>query len=184
MNSNEELALYDLEQFLFQVVSTHYQDGLPISAFEFFSIVIWKANRAKSKVASRLQKKSGQNLETAVAQLVADLRRANTPEDRLRVLFVDWGFWLPMASAILTVFYPEEFTIYYVRVCEYLPAFERLGNKSKFETVWPEYCQFVEAVKMAVPEVHSLRDQDRVLWARSFRRQLGADVTSGFYREQ
>lgn len=162
MNSSEELALYDLERFLLEDVSARYQADLPISAFDFFSIVIWKANRAKSKIALRLQKKTGENLETAVGQLVTDLRRAHTSEDRLRVLFVEWGFWLPMASAILTVFYPEEFTIYDVRVCEYLTAFERLGNRSKFETVWPEYCRFVEAVKVAVPEVQALRDKDRV----------------------
>ena len=183
MDPSEALGLYDLERFLFKDVSVRYQAGLPISAFDFFSIVIWKANRAKSRIAMRLQKKSEQNLEIAVTQVIADLRQAGSSEDRLRVLFVDWGFMLPMASAILTVFYPEEFTIYDVRVCEHIPAFERLGNKSKFEAVWPEYCRFVKAVRMAVPEVPALRDKDRVLWAQSFRRQLEGDIISGFSRE-
>lgn len=50
------LDYYYLEQYLFDVVSARFQTVGTLSAFDFFCIVIWKANRAKSKVAKRLLK--------------------------------------------------------------------------------------------------------------------------------
>jgi hypothetical protein len=48
---------YDLEQYLFRDVNSHFTDNQKLDAFDFFCIVIWKANRAKSRVASLLLKK-------------------------------------------------------------------------------------------------------------------------------
>jgi hypothetical protein len=48
---------YDLEQYLFRDVNSHFRDNRKLDAFDFFCIVIWKANRAKSRVASLLLKK-------------------------------------------------------------------------------------------------------------------------------
>jgi hypothetical protein len=43
---------YDLESYLFQEVSHRFTSRKPLSAFDFFRIVVWKANRSKSKVAA------------------------------------------------------------------------------------------------------------------------------------
>ncbi|PTA68603.1 hypothetical protein [Deinococcus arcticus] len=175
----DDLAYYDLERYLFETVSVRFAADEEISTFDFFCIVVWKANRAKSRVAARLMKRNPE-LDLAVQQLVTEVRSAENAAARLKVLMVDWGFRLPMASAILTVFYPDEFTIYDVRACEQLGNHHKLADIWDFGRLWEGYQGFVAAVQAAVPDHLSLRDKDRVLWARSFRQQLEADTKRRF----
>lgn len=171
---------YDLEAYLFNHVSTTFQQTHTLPAFDFFCIIIWKANRAKSKIAKRLLKR-GPNLEAAVSALMADISSAEGPKARLQVLH-EWGFLLPMASAILTVLFPEEFTVYDVRVCGILKGFEDLQNKTQFEHIWAGYSGYIEAVKSIETANSSLRAKDKFLWAKSFAQQLESDIKDGFTR--
>ena len=176
------LEVYNLEIYLFETVHGRFHEQGHLSAFDFFCIVIWKANRAKSKVAKKLLKKGYDNLDAAVYDLTSGVHSCSSPQDKLRYLW-DWGNWefyLPMASAILTVLYPEEFTIYDERVCSSLGAFSDLKNISKFEKLWPRYLDFRQAVEKAAPEGLTLRDKDRYLWGKSFSRQLVDDLVSKF----
>ena len=174
----DPLPLYDLERYLFDTVSVRFaQEGI-LSSFDFFCIVIWKANRAKSRIAQRLMARVP-NLEDAVRTLTQEIAQAETSRERLRVLLEVWGFRLPMASALLTVFYPEDFTVYDVR------ALEALGNLKDFSELsflklWPRYEAYIKAVRDSGPTERSLRDKDRTLWARSFRAQLEHDLERGF----
>lgn len=171
---------YDLETYIFGEVSTRFQREHALPAFDFFCIVIWKANRAKSKVAKRMLSYGHPDLETAVDALLAQVSDARDAKGRLAVLISLWGFRLPMASAILTVLYPNDFTIYDVRVCEALGAFGNVGNKSSFDAMWAGYAAFVERVRSEVPDESSLRDKDRYLWGMSFANQLRRDVAARF----
>ena len=180
MSDTNFLQYYELEDYLFSVVSTRYAQSKTLTAFDFFCIVIWKSNRAKSKMAKRLMAKGHTNLDAAVASLLAELSEANDNRARLSVLIEGWGFQLPMASAILTVLYPEDFTIYDERVCDVLGDFKDAKNKSKFTSLWERYSAYVAAVKDAVPECSNLRDKDRFLWGKSFATQLQADIQSSF----
>jgi hypothetical protein len=107
---------YNLETYLFEDVhSRFHRDGF-LSAFDFFSIVIWKANRAKTLIARRLLSRAQtEELDSAVRKLSHSIYLADTMRERLRILLEDWGFHLPMASAILTVLWPDFFTVYDVR---------------------------------------------------------------------
>lgn len=185
MTNNNFLQYYDLEGYLFRVVSTRYAQKKTLSAFDFFCIVIWKANRAKSKVADRLLAHgNGQaNLEAAVGILLSAISQANDQKSRLSVLIETWGFRLPMASAILSVLYPEDFTVYDIRVCDVLGNFKDAQYKTNFTTLWERYSAYVAAVKAAVSEHFSLRDKDRFLWGKSFATQLHNDIQSSFSRE-
>src|SRR4051812_26005882 len=80
---------HQLEQYVFDDVATSFRAGLTLSAFDFFCIVIWKANRAKSKIAKKLlERQPGYaNLEVAVAQLSVELFAGNSSRDRLEVLW-------------------------------------------------------------------------------------------------
>lgn len=178
------LQYYDLERYLFDVVSARYAKSRTLNAFDFFSIVIWKANRAKSKVADRLLKhpKGYSDLESATRVLIASIRRAKSVKQRLSVLIEDWNFRLPMASAILTVLYPDDFTVYDFRVCEVLGRHRGLSNKKSFSKLWLGYVAYLADVKAAASHLESLRDKDRYLWGQSFRRQLVRDVKSCFRR--
>lgn len=177
------LQYYDLEGYLFDVVSRRFAHGKKVTAFDFFCIVIWKANRAKSKVARRLLGHcKGQGIEATVNTLLTEIAGAEDSMRRLTVLIDGWGFRLPMASAILTVLYPEEFTVYDIRVCDVLDDFHGLENRTKVATLWDRYDDYIKAVKKAVPKNLSLRDKDRLLWGKSFAQQLKTDIESSFER--
>jgi hypothetical protein len=152
-----------------------------------FSIIIWKANRAKSKLAHRLlQRQKSKNLDAVSEEFTRALFEAASAESRLILAMDVWGFYLPMASAILTVLWPEDFTVFDTRVCEELASnqtedFSKLGNKSG-KQLWLKYLQYCDAVRKAAPEHLSLRDSDRFLWGRSAARQLADDIASGFLK--
>ena len=101
----------------------------------------------------------------------------------MKILIDHWGFMLPMASAILTILYPESFTIYDFRICEVLNDFDKLQNKTKCDSLWNGYESFVAAVKKVGPSEYSLRDKDRWLWGRSFCQQLKQDIAEKFQKK-
>jgi hypothetical protein len=172
--------LAQLESYLFDEVTPRFRAEGGLDAFDFFCIIIWKANRAKSKIARRLLEHGDGSLDAAVVKLTSDLHSAASSQERLRILMKDWGFLLPMASAILTVLYPTEFTVYDVRVCEQLGDFGDLVHISNAEKVWLGYLDYKAAVVAKTPAHFSLRDRDRELWGRSFAEQLERDIRSKF----
>jgi hypothetical protein len=176
------IDFYDQEQYLFETVGPRFREQKFLAAFDFFCIVIWKANRAKSKIATRLINKNNGTLEQAVEQLTREIAQAVRDQDRLEVLMSGWGIRLPMASAILTVLYPNQFTIYDVRVCEVLDDFRSPGNTTHPARCWEGYRTYVKAVQRAVIEPLSLRDKDRWLWGQSFALQLQRDIRQGFHQ--
>lgn len=169
---------YHLESYLFDTVSLRFAKQGYLTAFDFFCIVIWKANRAKSKIARKLQKVD-KDLDRAVGVLTYGLAQQSNGKDRLRVLW-EAGFDLPMASAILTVLYPDEFTMYDQRVCDMLGRFHNLKNLTSFENLWRGYQEFKREVEVSCPEELTLRDKDRYLWGKSFYEQLTKDIERGF----
>jgi hypothetical protein len=177
--TDDYLAYYNSEHYLFDVVRPRFHATGGLDAFDLFSIIIWKANRAKSKIARRLIRKAG-DVETAARAFTNALHIAPTAEQRLAVAIGDWGFLLPMASAILCVLWPDDFTVYDVRVCDELNDFHSLGGISRLDRLWAGYQQYAKAVDAAVPGSLCLRDKDRLLWARSAAKQLQQDVSTGF----
>lgn len=184
------LRYYDLERYLFEDVSKRFQKEHSLSAFDFFSIIVWKANRAKSQIARKLlatQPRGKRDLESLCQQLTTDLYKAPNPKERLRLLKEEWRFALPMASAILSVCWPGDFTVYDYRVCDVLEnkqlgRFHHLNNLVNFERIWDGYLAFKLKVSQATPKALSLREQDRYLWGESAASQLVADIRRGFPR--
>jgi hypothetical protein len=171
-----------LEAYLFGEVTERFQNDGTLSAFDFFCIVIWKANRSKSKVAARLRAKGHPSLAVAVDALLKGIRSAPDNRGRLSILIETWGFRLPMASAILTVLFPAEFTVYDVRVCDVLGDFKDAQHKAQFDVLWARYSAYIEAVRAAAPAQLTLREKDRYLWGKSFAEQLERDIAVGFQR--
>ena len=99
------LRFYYLENYLFEEVRLRFLKNRFLSADDFFCIVIWKANRSKSKIGIRLLGKGYGSLEAAVKDLTLGIFHHDTSKEKLKYLMVDWGINLPMASAILTIFY-------------------------------------------------------------------------------
>ena len=112
-------AYYDLENYLFNEVRGRFEANGQIDAFDFFCIVIWKANRAKSRISGLLLGKAN-SLEGAVTDLTSKIAAQKNNKSKLKLMISGWGFRLPMASAVLTVLYPKDFTVYDFRVCDLL----------------------------------------------------------------
>lgn len=95
--TEDYLRYYDLETYLFEDVCNKFHKNQRLDAFDLFSIIIWKAERAKSKLAHRLIKQAG-SLEVAADEFTHALFEAKSPKDRLFLTMETWGFYLPMAS--------------------------------------------------------------------------------------
>jgi len=180
------LKLYNLEQYLFDDVKTSYQANKKLSAFDFFCIIIWKANRAKSKVALKLVSHNGNathDLNAIVEKLTTAIANAPNDKARMRILIGEWKFRLPVASAVLTVLYPDSFTIYDIRVCDELQNHHNVQNKTRFDDLWTGYQAYLSDVRKKVPTISTLRDKDRTLWAKSFEKQLKNDISTLFRKD-
>jgi len=181
--TDDYLSYYDLEKYLFEEVNAKFHRDKKLDAFDLFSIIVWKANRAKSRLAHRLIERCG-SLEVAAEQFTTAIYLAPNDKERLLLAMFDWGFYLPMASAILSVLYPSEFTVFDYRVCEELECdqlgdFYKVGDKKR-EILWDEYCLYRAAVNQAARDYEGLRDRDRFLWGRSSAKQLQDDLIKGF----
>jgi hypothetical protein len=165
---------YDLERYLLREVGPRFRASGVIEPVDLFMIFIWKANRAKTKTRDALKKRANGNFSAAVTQIAAALFATKDRKERLAILMRDWGLRLPMASAILTVLYPKDFTVYDRRVCDMLKL--RYRDWPPFsEKRWNEYERYQDAVCRSTPPGLSLRDRDRFLWGKSLRK----DAKSG-----
>lgn len=176
--NNDWFRLYDLEGYLFGTVHERFRVVGELGAFDFFCIVIWKANRAKSKIAKRLLADGHADLE-AVAIELTRIAAQPSPRERLRVT-LQAGLRLPLATALLTVLYPDEFTVYDVRACGVLGRHGKVGAWTSFDQIWDGYLAYKRDVEAAAPQHLSLRDKDRWLWSQSFGMQLRQDIGQNF----
>lgn len=157
------LKYYFLEDYLFNEIRDSFHKRGYLTPEEFFCIVIWKANRAKTRIKNRLLRKG--NLEEAIKELTSNFYIAEEFQDKLKIL-TDAGFMLPMATAILTVLYPNDFSVYDIRVREQLSIPPIYSNEKYFS-------EFLFKIKdFSKKQNLSLRNTDRYLWGKSFYEDL------------
>jgi hypothetical protein len=178
----DNLKYYHLEDYLFEDVHDHFHSQGQLGAFDFFSIIVWKANRAKSLIGHKLisHSKGKTDLEAIVRTLTTSLYKAGEHKERMRLLIEDWKFSLPMASAILAVLYPDEFTVYDYKVCDILQDFHRLKNLTKFDKLWSAYGSFCARVKAETPQILNLREKDRYLCGKYDAERLKENIEKCF----
>jgi hypothetical protein len=175
------LKFYDLESYILTDVRKSFNRDKYLSAFDFFCIIIWKANRAKTKIAQRLVK-INPDLNQCIRDLTNKIFEAPESKQKMKILMSDFGFRLPMASAILTILYSETFTVYDMRVCDTLCKFKGIDNITNFDNLWKSYQDYISCVKAYEPTNLSLRDKDRYLWGKSFHKQLTSDLKNNFQK--
>lgn len=160
--------LYDLEGYLFTEVTTRFRQTGTLEPYDFFAIVIWKSNRAKTKIKQGLTQAG-----LTVGALMTRISEAPTPAAKVETLLQVWGIGLPMASAILSVCYPQEFTVLDYRAWETLQGMGVAGlpaRKPVTVDAYLQYCQVCRA--FAAQHKLALRDLDRALWAKSWEEDI------------
>lgn len=173
---------YDLESYIFKEVATNFHDRGYLIPEEFFCIIIWKANRAKSKIAKKFSRDIP--LETSIREMTSSIYRQSTPKAKLAVLMNDYGFRLPISSAILSVLYKGDFSVYDIRVCNILEEkyktrkYHNIQNLI-FDNLWLGYEDYLHKILEASGKTN-YREADRYLWSKSFYSQLSIDLDNRF----
>jgi hypothetical protein len=166
----DPIDYYSPETSIFPAIAKSFTATGTLDPMALYLILDWKASRARTKHRARLAGISG-SFKAAVKEIASDLHAAAGPEQQLELLMTEWGFRLPTATAILTILYPDIFTIYDIRVCNALDAFHELDRKWS-PKLWGDYQRFIDAVRDDAPQGLSLRNCDRWLWGRDKRETL------------
>jgi hypothetical protein len=177
----DPLAYYSPEAQFFSDLAENFGETGQLHPEAFYLILDWKAPRARTRHLHRLAGHPG-GFDKAVSEIAIDLGKAAEPDQRLDVLMTKWKFLLPTATAILTVLYPDTFTVYDRRVCETLNDFSRLADMKWSVDLWREYQRFVIAVRATAPSGLSLRDCDRWLWGQDKRKTMLGELASAAQR--
>ena len=185
MDNGDYTKYYDLGDYIFSEVHDRFHRQRFIDAFDFFCIIIWKANRAKSKIAIKLKEKfPGKSLNDIAKKISNGIFQAPTKKEKIKNLLEDGLFRLPIASAILSVFYPNEFTIFDYRVCQHpeLRKYRYLSS-CKLDRTIDGYIEFIETIKKLPIPGQSFRDKDKYLWSKSFCEDLEKDIKNEFSKK-
>lgn len=167
--------LYALEDYLFEVVTRRFQDTGTLNPYDFYAIVSWKSVRPKTKIRSGLAKAG-----KSASDLMREVSRASTAEEKVQALLGVWGIGIAMASAILTVCYPDEFTVLDYRAWSVLRQASAEDLPRRYPHTAGDYLQYCLACReLAARVCLSLRSLDRALWAMSWEEDLRALVGEG-----
>ena len=158
---------YHLESYLFDEVGPKFREHGVLSAYDFFCIVNWMDSHWKSRIRNLLQAKGEGNLDVSVAKLAKELWKKKSPKDKLAYLMEDWRFHLPVASTILAVLQPQDFTITDKRVCKIIRSPEMQGMVWS-DLLWKKYLEYKRKVEQQAPNNLSLRDKHQWLSGKAF----------------
>ena len=136
--------------------------------YDFFAIVVWKSSRAKTKIKRGLL-----DAGKTVQDLMREVSQAETSGKKVEILLDVDGIGPAMASAILTVCYPEEFTVLDYRAWQVLQQ----AGISNLPACYPwnaaSYLEYRNACRRLADRAGlCLRDLDRALWAKSWETDL------------
>ncbi len=191
MELKEYLKYYWLEEKYLQTdVPNAFHDihKKHLTVEQLFSIIEWKNKKFGIRNIPQL------NDVKAVHELTEKIFNASSLSDRLTILLREEngtkrrGIKLATASAILTILYPEEFSVYDIRVRKQLMnrgLWERSEKKDKNGEDLPIDITDDKAVvdkyfnlylskvqELATKNELSLRDCDRALWAQDWHKDL------------
>lgn len=143
---------YPGEDHLLSVVGPQVRARGEYTRSELVEVGRWKSARA----TSYLKKNSDEMIAAVTRTALA------APEPiKHRVLTILSGVGVPMASALLTIWNPDEFTVIDVRAISTLRAAGRLPP----EVDWPPYVEYLDLCRrLAVDSGTDLRALDRALW--------------------
>ena len=160
------IEFYDAEKLLFEKVGPEFRRGIDPSVMHFETLLGWKSERPGDAHWMRLMKICGGTMEDAVTAICADIRSAADDKARLEVLIRKWLFYLPTAATILTVFYPEVFTMYDKRTRNQTGTNDWSRRRKFTPALWEHYREFKAKIVALAPPGLSLRDADRYVMGK------------------
>jgi len=170
------LGFCDSERYLLNQVGPVFRATGRLNPVDFMAILIWKAERAKNHHKKRLKSLGNCTFAEAVSQISKGIHQSTSPKDRLKYLMDEWWFQLPTATAVLTILYPEDFTVFDWRVCDEVRInYEPWHYRGFSEGLWEHYLLFKKTVEAKGPQHLSLRDKDRFFIGRSYRKSIAKD---------
>jgi len=147
----------ELERSLFEEVGRQVNARGSFTKDELMSVGEWKSTRARSRLARNPPALVERITRTALA----------SPDERIGVLLTLDGVGPPMASAILTVWQPDGYTVYDFRA---VATLQRAGAFAGIRT-YPSFGLYLETCRAIVSELQLgpedrpyLRSLDRALW--------------------
>jgi len=156
------IKFYFLEDYLFNEVNKNFKRGY-LKPEEFFAIVIWKSPRVKTRILKEIKEK-----HLDICEITKKLNDFTQEKMKEKMKLLDDIKWvgLPIASAILTVCYPKDFTVVDRRAKNSLKNLNipMKGNPAENIDAYFSYLDFCK--KEAKKQNLSLRDFDRALFGK------------------
>lgn len=170
----------NIEANLFPRIRERFEIDGSLDPIDLYAILAWKANRATGKHLKRLE--GAENFRLLAVKLGNALFEAKDSESRLSVVMSEpFKFRLPTATSILMVLFPNDFTVYDVRVCDSIGGFHGLKAHRYTKRLFPAYQRFKAEVIDKAPAGVSLREADHYHWGRSWLE--GARKAVGFEQD-
>jgi hypothetical protein len=172
------LDCYDPEHRVFPALPDKIKSGVGLSKRDILLILKWKTGRLKDAHSQTITNVRMHRINEAVA------KAKNAKLDALQSLEKVYGIGLATATAILTVCYPDEFTIIDTRVLGQLKLWpkrlvDKRGRQEKAEYVTTDWTS-AEYLDEYLPKViefrkrkgYTLRNADRALWGLSVNNRI------------
>jgi len=154
---------YFLEDYLFKTVNKNFYENKYLTPEEFLAIIIWKRNASKTKVIKGINA-SGKSVKT----ITNEIYKSTSREEKLQILLGIKNIGIALASAVLTVLYPDEFTVFDYRAKNSLETLN-IQIKGNPDNKPKDYFNYVDICEEQRKKYNlSLRDFDRTLWATDF----------------
>ncbi len=178
----EGLDCYDPERRVFPRIEKKIGSGQELNKRDVLQILRWKLGRIRGDYSKTVADDRLVEINKAVVKAA----KPGCGIEALQGLDNIPGIGLAVATAILTVCYPKEFTIIDVRVLEILDLFPTILAEDKRKehnagdwTAKGYIDEYLPKVKERA-EVWgcSLRDADRALWGQSVSRNIDAVIAS------
>lgn len=154
LNSKKYLDLYNQEEYLFCFIGPKIKKRGFVNFQEFYKICMWKSVRQKHNYL--VNKKT-------VERVTKEAFKENDERKKMVGLCQLKGVGIPMASAILTIVFPDKYAVIDIRCIEMLNKLNLTIKKHITLNIWLEYLKIIR--NLAKDNGLTPREIDKVLFA-------------------
>lgn len=153
-NAKKYLDLYNQEEYLFNFIGPKIKKRGFINFQEFFKICMWKSVRQKNNYRKN---------EQTIKKITKNAFKESDERKKMEKLCELKGVGIPMASAMLTVVFPDKYAVIDIRCIEMLNKLNQNIKKHISLNVWLEYLKIIRS--LAADNNLTPREIDKILFA-------------------